>query len=230
MLFKILVPLFLILSLVNTFLLAQTYSSCQIINNYYKVQWTTDEANNKISAQFTIPSAPGYGAVGFKRGVLGNGMAGATITLGYGTEVNEYYADANSQPTRINNQFLSANTSLSGSTTIISIVRPLSRPLNAPNTYFEFIKGERVTLLFASSNTLPSNPDALTVHDARYIQINATDFFNNNVKGCQTPTPSPSVKPAVSNSKKTNGASSVMGMMNSIMMLILVFIMTFGTF
>ena len=73
----VVVAIFLILSCVVS---AQTYSNCKELANGYKVEWTADETNDKLSARFTIPSSSGYAAVGLKS--TSSGMSGATILIG----------------------------------------------------------------------------------------------------------------------------------------------------
>ncbi|KAG2375210.1 hypothetical protein C9374_009833 [Naegleria lovaniensis] len=190
-----------------------TLSSCQKVGPV-EVQWTCDEANNRLTAKFVIPNASGYASVGFKQGTT-RGMAQTTILLGYGNaQVNEYYADSNSMPTRLSsNQFISANSSTVGSTTTLSLVRSLSRPGNAPSTYYAFSKGTNTTLLFATSSSVPTSPQTFSKHDSTMFYALAVDFYNNNINTCGGHvSPSQSIKkPSGSTSVKRNSAERVSG-------------------
>ncbi|KAG2375212.1 hypothetical protein C9374_009835 [Naegleria lovaniensis] len=200
-------------SLIN----AQTYSNCQMFGSH-KVEWTLDETNNRLSARFTINNSGGWGAVGMKNPSDGSGMTGATIVLGYGSgngTINEYYANGNSQPSRLStNQFTSATSTTSGSTTTMTYVRSLTRPQNAPSTYYALSKGTKTTLLFAAhSSQQPSSPTNFVAHDAYSIFASGIDFFSTST--CGTP------------KKSNDGQSSVRNGVMSMMIVALVVFMSF---
>ena len=81
--------------------LPTTFENCYAFrskssSDIYKVEWTLDELNDRLSVKFTLPSAPGYGAVGFKNPNQGFGMPGSTVLLGYGNGiVNEVGVEFN---------------------------------------------------------------------------------------------------------------------------------------
>ncbi|KAG2382355.1 hypothetical protein C9374_005557 [Naegleria lovaniensis] len=155
-------------------------------SDVYRVEWTLDEPNDRFSARFTLPSAPGYGSIGFKLTNQGYGMPGSTILLGYGNGiVNEYYANGNTQPSKLtNNQFLAAASSTVGNVTTLTYVRTLTRPAGAPNTYFAFPKNANVTLLFASSLKSPVSPTSFLQHYRADLYSGGINFYMKNVNAC----------------------------------------------
>ncbi|KAF0974510.1 hypothetical protein FDP41_006542 [Naegleria fowleri] len=179
-----------------------------------KVEWTLDETKNQLSARFTLNNAGGWGAVGFKTPSDGSEMTGATIVLGYGTSgngtINEYYASGNFQPSKLSaNQFTSATSLTTGSTTTITLVRALSRPQNAPSTYYAFSKGTKTTLLLAAqSSQQPLSPTNFVVHDFHAIYPSGIDFYSNG-STCGTP------KKSNEGGQRSGGVVSVM--MTSVM-------------
>ncbi|KAF0981039.1 hypothetical protein FDP41_012827 [Naegleria fowleri] len=171
--------------------LPTTFENCYAFrskssSDIYKVEWTLDELNDRLSVKFTLPSAPGYGAVGFKNPNQGFGMSGSTVLLGYGNGiVNEYFASGNTQPNKLtNNQFIVASSSTIGNVTTLTYVRTLSRPNGAPNTYFAFTKNNSVTLLFASSLKVPASPTSFLQHYRADLYSGGLDFYMKNVNTC----------------------------------------------
>jgi hypothetical protein len=133
------------------------YANCAVLGGH-RVEWSTDATNLQMRIAYTT-GASGWVGVGFNS--AGLQMPGASIVMGYGTNVNEYSASAFAQPSLVTPKITNTGTFASGSGQTLQFTRPLTAP-----GYFG-ITNTPISLLLAYNDvSMPTGPNSWNQHVA----------------------------------------------------------------
>jgi hypothetical protein len=119
----------------------------------------------------------GWAAIGFN--VVPYTMAGGSIVMGYGSNVNEYYSSGYVQPTLITPKITSTSAYSTGTNYAIQFVRPFSDPTDP--TYVAITNTTMNVFLSWNDITTPSNPSSFVKHDYTFVgTLNLFDTSKNH--------------------------------------------------
>eukprot|EP01080_Neovahlkampfia_damariscottae_P009251 gene9251-1338_t len=177
---------------INNKLAANGVYSCKMLPNGHKIEWilsqNTIQLNFTISSTTKVSSSKGWAAIGLNS--IGNGMTGSSITMGYGSTLNEYKATALQLPDilttqKITNKFVYAS----------DFKFQFTRPLTDPDTTYFDITNTKINFLVAyNDKNTPTSPTSFIKHsNTETHQIN---FFLTS--SCVTSTTSPAYSPVSS--------------------------------
>jgi hypothetical protein len=151
--------------------------SCKVFSGHF-LEWmmypTYIDINITISNSSQVSSNQGWAAIGFN--AVGSTMVGASIVMGYGSNLNEYRANGFQTPTLLNVQKIS-NKKIDYTTNGFKIQfrRPLS---DQDNSYFA-IKNENLNLLIAFNNqTTPTSASSFVKHTR--AEVFTINFYTNS--------------------------------------------------
>jgi hypothetical protein len=136
--------------------------SCKSFSGHY-IEWmmypTYIDINITIANASQVSSNQGWAAIGFN--TLGSTMNGASIVMGYGSNINEYRANGFQMPTLLNVQKIS-NKKID---TTNGFKIQFRRPLSDQDTSYFAIKNENLNLLISFNNqTTPTSSTSFVKH------------------------------------------------------------------